>query len=129
MFKMLQRLYKRILNGFKSDSVHIAIVRRYLDANGHYIGEWYLKNTVTGVSTMMGASLDNLPFDQIYQSGITLDYRHDFLTTLAPNTVRVGAIDPKDAAHVFNIAVDLEGRFIEADIYNRFIEAVMEAPR
>lgn len=67
----------------------LAIVRRYVDMNGRYIGELYLNGT------MIGASQDNLPLD--YQGGYFwfLDTWRSFLAPLTWRTVRVGGTEPK----------------------------------
>lgn len=127
MPKVIRRLFKRILNRFHSEPAELAIVRRYLDANGNYVGELYLKHPVTRVSVMIGASLDSHEFFIRYLEGVTFDYKHDFLEPLPPETIRIGAIDPRDLEQVRNIVADLEGRYIVVEVRNGFIEAVMEA--
>lgn len=103
----------------------MAIVRRYADANGAYVGELYLLGTFAGVLqySMIGVSLDTLPFEAKGMDDPSLDTRNDFLAPIPPNSVRVGASEPADndavRAHVARLAK--EGR-IRLSVTNRFVE-------
>ncbi len=66
----------------------LAIVRRYVDMNGRYVGELYLNGT------MIGASLDNLPLEYAGGRLWFLDTWRSFLSPLTWRTVRVGGTDP-----------------------------------
>lgn len=66
----------------------LAIVRRYVDMNGRYVGELYLNGT------MIGASLDNLPLDYTEGRFWFLDSWRSFLKPLTWRTVRVGGTEP-----------------------------------
>lgn len=66
----------------------LAIVRRYVDMNGRYIGELYLNGV------MIGASQDNLPLDYAGGRLWLLDTWRSFLAPLTWRTVRVGGTEP-----------------------------------
>lgn len=106
----------------------MAIVRRYADANGSYVGELYLLGTFAGVLgyQMIGVSLDTLPFTVREVTAFNLDIQHDFLAPMPEGCVRVGAQDPRDndavRANVARLAG--EGR-IALQVQNRFVEHVM----
>jgi hypothetical protein len=131
---MLKRLYnfvKRLL-GIKPRTYSLAVIRRYTDANGSFVGELYLLGTFAGVLqySMIGVSLDTLPFD--CQNGIDsfdLDTERDFLAPMPSGCVRVGAQDPQDndavRSHVARLA--REGR-IALQVQNRFIEYQLGKP-
>src|ERR1700686_5392316 len=103
----------------------LAIVRRYCDANGAYIGELFLLGTFAGVLSyrMIGVSLDTLPFD--CQNGVPsfdLDTEHHFLDAMPVGCVRVGATDPQNNDAVReNVARLAKTGRIELKIQNRFI--------
>lgn len=121
---------------FGRKTYNIAIVRRYTDANGSYVGELYLWDTFCGVLSynQIGMSLDTLPFDCQNEShwlyiGGHLDTDNDFLTPMTPLTVRVGAQDPQhnDAVRSRVGRLAREGRIL-LQVRNRFIEHVMQHP-
>ena len=106
-------------------SVRLAIVRRYCDANGNYIGELYLEEA--GMYGMVGVSLDSLPLDTLgerhwFDVGGYLDTGNDFLAPMTPLTVRVGAIDPRDNDTVRAMVARLPRRNMTLVVQNRFIE-------
>lgn len=113
--------------------VKLAIVRKYQDANGSYVGELYLydivqrkHDTVTGYQ-MIGVSLDTLPLDlgMEYTTVFALDTGNDFLVPMPPMTVRVGATEPKDNASVQKMVRKLPRRNMTLIVQNRFIERVL----
>jgi hypothetical protein len=112
--------------------VHLAIVRRYVDANGHYVGELYMYGMFAGMGTyrLIGCSLDSLPLDMaalsLGDAPNTLDLEHDFLAIMPPNTLRVGAAEPKDNEGVRQMIARIPRRNIRLVIQNRFIEHIME---
>ena len=117
---------------FSREIVHLAVVRRYVDANGSYVGELYMAGTFAGVSTyrLVGCSLDSLPLDLtslcLADEPGTLDTLHDFLEPMTTNTLRVGAITPADNENVRRMIARLPRRNIRLVIQNRFIEHIME---
>jgi hypothetical protein len=126
-------------NLFSRKPVRLAIVRRYADANGSYVGELYMDqavrrkhDTFTGYA-MIGVSLDTLPLDWVDDPatwcGFTLDTMNDFLAPMTLYTVRVGALDPQDNDNVRKMVARLPRRNMTLVIQNRFIEHVMEPKR
>lgn len=109
---------------FQHEPIKLAIVRRYEDANGSYVGELYIEQTVKGVTAynMIGASLDTLPFDFTgeMQVGEFLDLKHDFLASMPEWCVRVGALDPKDNDHVREMVAKMPRRRMTLVVQNRF---------
>jgi hypothetical protein len=129
---MFKAIYNFIIGLFKRKrkAYSLAIVRRYTDANGSFVGELYLLGTFAGVLgfQQIGMSLDTLPFD--CQNGVPsfdLDTEHDFLFPMPSGCVRVGAQDPRDTPivrkHVAKLAT--EGS-IALQVQNRFIEHVLD---
>jgi hypothetical protein len=118
---------------FDRHPIRLAIVRRYADANGNYVGELYMEGTFAGVSAyrMIGVSLDSLPLEWADMQGITakqeflLDTKHDFLAFMPPETIRVGAIDPAENDKVRAMIGRLPRKRISLIIQNRFIEHVL----
>lgn len=110
----------------------LAIVRRYADANGAYVGELYMEYIVCGMSgyRMIGYSLDTLPFTlaPCQRLGHHLDIRNDFLAPMPRWTVRVGALEPEDNDSVRRMVARLPRRRLIVTIQNRFIEQVMRSP-
>ena len=129
---MLTQLYSFIYSLFHSAPVRLAIVRRYADANGSYVGELYMEGTFAGVSSyrMIGASLDSMPLEtptiSVDASHFALDTRNDFLAYMPPNTLRVGAIDPLDNDRVRKLISKLPRKRMSLIIQNGFIEHVLE---
>lgn len=127
--KWVRNLWARL---FSRAIVHLAIVRRYADANGHYVGELYRYDTFAGVGTyrMIGCSLDSLPLDlaalSLGDEPRALDLEHDFLAPLAADTLRVGAAEPQNNEQVREAIAAIPRRNIRLLIQNRFIEHVME---
>lgn len=127
MAQLFQWLYGLIDN----TPIRLAIVRRYADANGNYVGELYIERTRKGISgyDMIGMALDSLPLDQqnVIQDAWTLDTRHDFLEPMPmANVIRVGALEPKDNDSVRRMMAALPRRRMSLVIQNRFIEHIME---
>src|SRR4029077_1749253 len=122
---MLKRFVAWLYNLIVSTPVHLAIVRRYTDANGAYVGELYLYGTQGGIGSYrcVGASLDSLPLNLGICSQVNdhLDLAHDFLAPLPPNTIRVGALVPSANDAVREMIRKLSRRNIKLVIQNRFI--------
>jgi hypothetical protein len=126
------RLYNWLINIFNYEPVHLAIVRRYQDAQGHNVGELYLYGVFAGVGScrMIGCSLDSLPLDltalSLLDEPDALDLEHDFLAPMAVNTLRVGAAEPKDNDAIRNIIRRIPRRNIRIVLQNRFVEHILE---
>jgi hypothetical protein len=129
---MLRRAWDFIRSLFDSSPVHLAIVRRYRDANSHNVGELYMYGVFAGVGSyrMIGASLDSFPLElgslSLGDEPGALDLLHDFLEPMAENTLRVGAVEPKDNESVRRMIGKLPRRNIRLVIQNKFIEHIME---
>ena len=105
------------------DIVQLTIVRRYIDAQGHYIGELY------EAGRMIGTSCDNLPLGADILSPVvnpTICYRKSFLDPLPDNTLRVGSLEPKDNANVQAYVATRRFCVIRVTVLNRFIEYVLQ---
>ena len=137
---MLQWICKQAYNLFSRQPIRLAIVRRYQDANGNYVGELYMEqdisrkhDTLTGY-TMIGVSLDTLPIfadrlDAFHFSEFdwTLDTRNDFLAPMMSNVVRVGSLDPLANDSVRRMIARLPRRNIVMTVQNKFIEDLRPA--
>lgn len=115
---------------FGPKKVHsMAIVRRYTDANGAFVGELYLLGSFAGILgyQQVGMSLDTLPFD--CQNGVPpfdLDVENDFLKPMPEGCVRVGAQRPEDNEAVrASIQRIAKGSRITLQVQNRFVEHVL----
>jgi len=96
LFGIVVAWLRGLLFGRKTWSM--AIVRRYADANGSFVGELYLLGTFAGILqySMIGVSLDTLPFEAHEIQSFDLDVENDFLSPMPGNCVRVGASQPGD---------------------------------
>jgi hypothetical protein len=107
----------------------LAIVRRYTDANGSFVGELYLLGSFAGGLgyRMIGVSLDTLPFDcQNGAPSFDLDTDNDFLSPMPVGCLRVGAQDPRDNDAVrASVARLARTGTISLQVQNRFIERVL----
>lgn len=135
MFKLIRQsilaIYSYVKAYVSRKTWSMAIVRRYADANGAYVGELYLLGTFAGVLqySMIGVSLDTLPFEAREVMAFSLDTKHDFLVPMPERCVRVGASMPEDndvvRAHVARLA---STGTIVLQVQNRFVEHVMSRP-
>src|ERR1019366_8497935 len=122
---MFKALFARLCGLFSRKPVLLAIVRRYADANGYYVGELYKMDTFADVAAyrLIGASLDSLALDltelSLHDEPGTLDLLNDFLAPLMPNTLRVGALEPKDNEGVKRAIGRIPRRNIRIVIQNR----------
>ena|SRR5665213_496157 len=104
------------------DTFNVTIVRRYADAQGHYIGELYENDR------MIGASCDNWPLDADICTMLAhprLCYRKSFLEPLPLNTLRVGAFMPNLNAIVQEYCALRRFLPLRVTVRNRFVEHVM----
>ncbi len=129
--KLLQWVRNLFTSLFSSEPVHLAIVRRYQDANGNYVGELYMENDKLGYA-MIGVSLDSFWLGQdrltLTARSSVLDTDHDFLAPMPPATIRVGALDPKDNDNVRRMIAKLPTQNMVFILKNGFIEHVLERP-
>jgi hypothetical protein len=108
------------------ETLRLTIVRRYIDAQANYIGELYEGNR------MIGASCDNWPLNADtagLPSSPKICYRLSFLDALPPNTLRVGAIEPKDNRRVQEYIAVRRFCTLELTVHNRFIETILEGKK
>ncbi len=110
-------------------AVRFAIVRRYTDANGHYIGELYLELPDSHGYRMIGVSLDSLPLAYTGGKHWKLDTANDFLAPMPKNTVRVGAVDPDGNDYTRSYVASLPKWDMSLMIQNRFIEYILESKK
>jgi hypothetical protein len=132
MGQMINKILHWLYSLFDSRLVHLAIVRRYTDANGNFVGELYMYNTFAGIGSyrLAGCSLDSLAFDltslSLADEPRTLDLEHDFLEPMQANTLRVGAIEPGYNDLVRQMIGRLKRKNIRLVIQNKFIEHILE---
>jgi hypothetical protein len=131
---IINRLLDFVRSLFHRAPVKLAIVRRYADANGSYVGELYIEGTIAGVSAyrMIGASLDSFPLNASRllegEPYYAIDTDNDFLAPMPPIRIRVGAMDPRDNDAVRRMVGRLPRRRMTIVIQNRFIEHVLDRP-
>ena len=109
------------------DIVNLTVVRRYIDAQGHFIGELYEGDGRD--AKMIGASCDNWSLDADVKPLIGLPricWRKSFLDPLPVNTLRVGALEPRDNAAVQAYIATRQFAVIRVAVLNRFIEFVFD---
>jgi len=123
---MLRRLWDALRRLFDFSTVRLAIVRKYTDANGAYIGELYLELPDKHGYRMIGVSLDSLPLDYPGGKKWRLDTSNDFLAPLPRNVVRVGAVDPGNNDFIRDYVQHLPRWDMSLMVQNRFIEHVLE---
>ena len=128
----MTRLYNFIRSLFNRAPVHLAIVRRYQDANGNNVGELYQYDTFAGVGCyrLVGCSLDSFPLElgslSLGDEPGALDLLHDFLAPMDANTFRVGAAVPEDNESVRRMIGRIPRRNIRLVIQNKFIEHILD---
>jgi hypothetical protein len=108
------------------DVFSVTVVRRYVDAQGHYIGELYEGNSRE--ARMIGASCDNLSLQAdsaTYGVIPNLCYRRTFLEPMPLYTLRVGAMLPKDNAMVQAYVSARRWLPLRVTVLNRFVEHVL----
>lgn len=108
-------------------TLELTIVRRYADAQGHYIGELYKGKDRD--AHMIGASCDNWPLNANTHALLdkpSLCWRYSFLDPLPGNTLRVGSFDPKDNARVQTYIAMHRFNRVNIVVLNRFVEHVLE---
>lgn len=133
--RMFNRFATWIRGLFDSSPVMLAIVRRYADANGRYVGELYMYGTFAGIGAykLVGCSLDSLALDltalSLADEPKCLDLAHDFLAPMPDNCLRVGASEPEDNDRVRAMIARIPRKNIRLIIQNRFIEHVMQKSR
>jgi hypothetical protein len=108
------------------DTFDVTVVRRYVDAQGHFIGELYEGHSRD--AHMIGASCDNWPLAADVMplaSNPRVCYAKSFLEPLPPNTLRVGAMEPQDNARVQAYVAVRRWLPLRVTVLNRFVEHVL----
>jgi hypothetical protein len=111
------------------DVVSLTIVRRYVDAQGNYIGELY--EGADRTAHMIGATCDNLPLDADttpLKGTPRLCAMYSFLDPLPVNTLRVGAMEPMDHAGLQAYICLRRFNTLKIIVLNRFVEHIMGMP-
>lgn len=126
MISFLKALWYVAFHPF--DPVYFTVVRRYADAQKNFIGELYEGNGRD--AKMIGASCDNWPLNADV-SGLPgrpkLCWKKDFLAPLPANTLRVGAMEPKDNKTVQSYIASRQLSPIRITVLNRFVEHILES--
>lgn len=105
------------------DILYLTVVRRYVDAQGNFIGELYEGNDRAAM--MIGASCDNWPLDadaRPLPAHSSLCWKEQFTAPLPNNTLRVGAWDAKDNAKVQEYIAIRRFCVLRVTVLNRFVE-------
>lgn len=126
MISFLKALWYASLHPF--DPVYLTVVRRYADAQKNFIGELYEGEGRT--AKMIGASCDNWPLNadvSPLRGSPQICWRKDFLSPLPLNTLRVGAMEPKDNRTVQQHIAARRFSPIRITVLNRFVEHIMES--
>ncbi len=103
----------------------MTIVRRYVDAQKHFIGELYEGEGRT--ARMIGMSCDSLPFTIEHAQPSALQCFCEFTAPMKANRIRVGGQEPTDNAHVWKHVARWRFCIVRITVLNRFIERVMES--
>lgn len=107
---------------------NVTIVRRYVDAQDHFISELYQGDGRDSI--MLGMSCDNMPLNAdaaIFPLKPTLCWSKSFLEPMPYNTLRVGAMEPKDNASTQAYVARRRWQRVNVTVLNRFVEPVLEA--
>lgn len=126
MISLLKAVWYFALHPF--DVVQLTVVRRYADAQKHFIGELYEGEGRT--ARMIGASCDNWPLNADARPlplNPTVCWRRDFLAPLPANTLRVGAMEPQDNKSVQDYIAARRFSPIRITVLNRFVEYILES--
>lgn len=108
-----------------SEVLYVTVVRRYADAQKRFIGELYVGEGRT--AKMIGASCDNLPLEVKPKTPGVVRWGPSFLDPMEPNTVLVGAMEPKDNASIHAYFALRRFCVKRVDVLNRFVEHILES--
>lgn len=101
------------------------MVRRYADAQKHFVGELYVGQGPT--AKMIGMSCDNLPLNVKPGTAGVVRWGHSFLDPMEPNTILVGGQEPADYAKVTEFFSVRRFNPKRVDVLNRFVEHILES--
>ena len=122
MISFIKALFYLLIHPF--EPVHFTIVRRYVDAQGNYIGELYEGEGRS--AKMIGMSCDSLAFGSSSAKSGNLRWGESFLAPMPDNVIRVGGSVPSDNESVHEFVAIRRWCPIRITILNRFVERVME---
>ncbi len=122
MISFLRALWFYLADPFQV--VLITVVRRYADAQKHFIGELYVGEGRT--AQMVGMSCDNLPLKVEPKTAGIVRWGQSFLDPMGPNTILVGGLEPADQRTVREYFALRRFCLKRVTVLNRFIEAVLE---
>lgn len=126
MILFLRALLHIVSNPY--DIMYLTVVRRYPDAQRNFIGELYEGNGRE--SKMIGMSCDNWPLNADTAPLINnprICWKDSFLDPLPADTLRVGAMEPKDNKAVQDYVSTRRFSPIRVTVLNRFVEHIMES--
>lgn len=120
----LQAIWYTAMHPF--DTFNVTVVRRYVDAQGHFIGELYDGDGRN--ARMIGYACDNWPLNAdtaALPMHPRVCYAKSFLDPLPKNTLRVGAMEPSDNADVQAYVAMRRWCPLRITVLNRFVEHVL----
>lgn len=117
MMALIRALFYALIH---LEPIELTIVRRYVDAQKHFIGELYVDGK------MIGASCDNLAFNGAILQAPKLCWRYDFTEPMPRNTIRIGGTEPGNHAAAREYIALRRFCTKRYAILNRFVEHVME---
>lgn len=110
------------------DVLYLTVVRRYADAQKNFIGELY--EGLDRNAKMIGVSCDSWPLNADHaplNANPRVCWKEEFLAPLPPNTLRVGAMEPKDNKAVQDYVAMRRFCPIRVTVLNRFVEYILES--
>ncbi len=107
------------------ETVRFTVVRRYVDAQKHFIGELY--DGDGREAKMIGMSCDNLPLEVKEFTPYSIRWGKSFLEPLKPNTILAGAAEPADNQKVYDYVALRRFFPVRIIVLNRFVEHILES--
>lgn len=107
------------------EPVHYTIVRRYADAQKHFIGELYAGDGRE--AKMIGMACDSFPLDPVDDMQTDVRWGESFLDPMPAFTIRAGGAEPSDNAKVHEYVATRRFAPIRITILNRFVEHILES--
>lgn len=126
MIRLIRAVWYFVFHPF--DIVHLTVVRRYADAQKNFIGELYEGEGRS--AKMIGASCDNWPLNadaSPLPGAPRICWKEEFTSPLPSNTLRVGALEPKDNQSVQDYIAIRRFCIIRVTVLNRFVEHILES--
>lgn len=125
MVSFIKAIFYILIHPF--EIVNLTIVRRYADAQKHFIGELYEGSGRE--AKMIGMSCDNLPLEvkPSMLNSIRVRWDRSFLDAIEPNTILVGAAEPQDNEKVREYVARRRFCTTHVNVLNRFVEHILES--